>query len=66
MNHVDLTLVVFSFKNTYCVYCSVYIHMDILVQKTRHKKNSTFSLWTSTECIMCLQVFPCEFGLVLL
>lgn len=66
LNHVDLTLVVKPFKNTYC---SVYIHVDKVVQKTRHNANLQpphFGPLQSTLCSMCLQVFLCEFGLILL
>lgn len=52
------------FKNTYC---SVYIHVDKVVQKTRHWANlqpSHFGPLQSTLCSTCLQVFLCGLGLI--
>lgn len=41
LNHVDFTLVVKPFKNTYCTYCSVYIHVDNKSQKQGRPSAST-------------------------
>lgn len=50
LNRVDLTLVLIPFKKTYC---SVYIHVDKLVQKNKAwGKRSASSLWASTEYIV--------------